>query len=472
MQGLLLPHKGEQRLETTQSCQAPAPFPWQYEETFARKTEGIDTMNNQKSNRREFIKRSLLTGAGALVATSVFRSRGLSRVLGASDRINVGLIGCGGRMGGLVREVKNADANAMVIAICDVWKQQRDLWTTHIENIFGAKPQAFADYRKLLETGDVDAVVIATPDHQHCGQVTGAAQAGKHVYVEKPIAPSLESLEALNRCYDVVKKSGIVIQHGTQGSSAEGTFALRKFFAEGKLGKLFRIESTISLPRPYWNDYTGPQKEEETDWRAFLYGKALRPFDPDQHAAWMGYEDFSSGPIGGWMSHFSNFVHAVTGCECPVAATAFGGIYAPTSDRRRTAPDNVVVILEYSEGFYTQFVTHFGSSWNTDTTLFMLEKGMVQARFGHNPGNPVYSSKGVNDSIPEGNLLEKEPPDPATAHMANWFDSIRKGSRANADMEMGYKQGVAVVMGDAAHRLARKVVFDKQKREIRPAVPS
>jgi predicted dehydrogenase len=422
-----------------------------------------------KTNRREFLKKSLLTGAGAVIGTSVARSRSFARAIGASDRINIGLIGCGGRMGGLVRNVKGANANATVTAICDVWEQQRNSWTALIERMFGAKPQAYVDYRKLLESKEIDAVVIATPAHQHCGQVIDAARAGKHVYVEKPIAPLMESLEPLNKCYDAVKKTGIVIQHGTQGSSAQGTLAVKKFLAEGKLGKVFRIESTINHYVPYWNQYRGPEKEKDTHWKGFLYGKPYRPFDADQHAAWMGYHDFSSGPIGGWMSHFSNYVHAVTGCGCPVAATAFGGVYSPTSDRRRTAPDNVAVILEYAEGFYTHFVTHFGSSLNTETTFFMLEKGLVQTRFGHYPGNPIYSSKGVDNSIPERKLLEKDPPSPAPPHMSNWLGCIRDGSRPNADMEMGYKQGIAVIMGDTAFRLARKVFFDREKREIRPA---
>jgi predicted dehydrogenase len=433
------------------------------------KKERTDAMKSPKSNRREFLKKTLLTGAGAALVPSAFRSRSFAQPVAANDRINIGLVGCGGRMGSLVQEVKRAGANATVTAICDVWDKQRDSWTTRIERMFGAKPQAYVDYRSLLEVPEIDAVIIATPAHQHCGQVIDAAQAGKHVYVEKPIAPLLESLEALNKCYDAVKKAGIVIQHGTQGGSSPATFALRDFFLDGKLGKLFRIESTISLYEPYWNQYTGPQNQSETDWKAFLYDKPYRPFDPDQHAAWMGYHDFSSGPIGGWMSHFSNFVHAVTGCGCPVAATAFGGIYAPTSDRRRTAPDNVTVLLEYAEGFYTQFVTHFGSAWNTETTLFMLDKGLVETRFGHNPGNPTYSSKGVNESIPETKLLEKDPPDPGLPHMANWLDCIRKGAQPHADMEMGYKQGIAVIMGDAAYRLARKVFFDPKEREIRPA---
>jgi predicted dehydrogenase len=426
-------------------------------------------MRTEKTSRREFLKTSLLTGAGAVIATSALWSRSFARAIGSNDRINVGLIGCGGRMGSLVREAHGANANITVTAICDVWAQQRDAWGGLIERMFGSKPKAYADYRKLLADDEIDAVIIATPAHQHCGQATEAAKAGKHIYVEKPIAPLMESLELLNGLYDTVKKAGIVIQHGTQGSSALETFALKDFFAKGSLGKVFRIQSTISLYEPYWNQYRGPQKEEETDWKAFLYGKRMRPFDPDQHASWMGYHDFSSGPIGGWMSHFSNFVHAVTGCSCPIAATAFGGVYAPTSDRRRNAPDNVTVILEYAEGFYTQFVTHFGSAFNTETTFFMLDKGLVQTRFGHGPGNPIVSSKGVDDSIPEKKLMEQDPPAVGSAHMANWFECIRNGGKTNANMEMGYKQGIAVIMGDTAYRLARKVVFDKEKREIRPA---
>lgn len=426
-------------------------------------------MKRPKSNRREFLEKSLLGGAGAAIATSMLPAAGFARAIGANDRINIGLIGCGGRMGYLARAAKNADPNVTVTAICDVWKQKREAWTKDIEEIYGYKPTAYTDYRKLLETTDIDAVIIATPAHQHCGQATAAALAGKHIYVEKPIAPLMESLGPLNKLYDTVKKTGIVIQHGTQGSSAAETLALKDFFAGGKLGKIFRIESTINHYVPYWNTYKGPQKEEETRWDFFLYGKPPRPFNADQHASWMGYHDFSSGPIGGWMAHFSNFVHAVTDCECPVTATAFGGVYAPTSDRRRTAPDNVVVILEYAEGFYTQFVTHFGSSLNTETTFFMLDKGLVQTRFGHHPGNPVYSSRGVDDSIPEKKLLEGDTPYPGKAHMTDWFNHIRNGGQTHANMDMGYKQGIAVVMGDTAYRLGRKVVFDKAKREIRPA---
>jgi len=218
-------------------------------------------MQDDKTNRREFLHRSVAAGTAAGAALSAMTAAGNARAIGANDRIKLGLIGCGGRMGGLVNYAKGADENVTVTAVCDVWQHKRDAWTAQIEKLFGAKPKAYVDYRKLLEEAEVDAVVIATPAHQHCGQTIDAARAGKHVYVEKPLAPLMESLEPLNQCYDVVKETGIVIQHGTQGSSAEEAFALKEFFAGGKLGKIFRIESTINHYVPYWNNY-GPFGKE------------------------------------------------------------------------------------------------------------------------------------------------------------------------------------------------------------------
>jgi len=242
-------------------------------------------MERGKTNRREFLGKSVATGAAVGATLSAISAPSRARAAGANGRIKLGLIGCGSRMAGLAKYAKEADENITVTAICDVWKEKRDAWTERVEELFGAKPKAYVDYRKVLEDGDVDAVVIATPAHQHCGQTIDAARAEKHVYVEKPLAPLMESLEPLNQCRDAVNEAGIVIQHGTQGSSAKGTLALASFLAEGKLGKVFRIESTINHYVPYWNRYKGPEKEGETDWNAFLYDKSPRPFDADQHAA-------------------------------------------------------------------------------------------------------------------------------------------------------------------------------------------
>ncbi|MHC4441128.1 MAG: Gfo/Idh/MocA family protein [Planctomycetota bacterium] len=424
-------------------------------------------MSNNKSTRRKFLYSGLAAGAMAGCSSMRKPAARCTRAIGANERINIGVIGCGNRGHALVtRGLKSVDSNFSIAAVCDIWQKRRETYPADVETLFGNKPKVYADYRKLLENSDVDAVIIATPAHQHCGQTIDAVRAGKHIYVEKPIAPIVEDLSVLNKCYDISKSSKMIVQNGSQGVSCPATRAVRKFVAEKKLGKLFRIESTETFATPYWMMYKGPQTEVETNWKAFLYNRKYRPFDAHMHAHWMGYHDFSSGPIGGWMAHFINLVHYVTECDFPVSCTAFGGRYASSNDPRCDAPDNVTVILEYKEGFYTQFVTHFGSEIDHETTIFMFEKGCIKTKFCHFLGNPTYSSEGVDDKIKPTKLLDFNPPRPVPAHMKNWLDCIRTGKQPNANMDYGYKQGIAVLMGDLAYRKGRKVKFDKIKREI------
>lgn len=426
-------------------------------------------MTPEKTTRRDFCRTAIAAGAAAGTFVN-WTAASYGRVLGANERINLGVIGCGGRGRFIVENmVAPANVNMAVVAVNDIWKHLMETYPDQLAQRFGQKPRPYAAHRALLDDKDVDAVIIASADHQHCGQLLDAVAAGKHAYVEKPIAPHMESLEELNKCYDAVKASTVVVQHGTQGSSSPATPAIRDLLASGRLGKLFRVEGSISLREPYWHFYTnGPETEQETDWKAFLYGKPDRPFDPDTHKAWMGYYDFSSGPTAGWMPHFIHLVHAVTGSGCPRAATAWGGRYCPNADPRRNAPDNVCVLLEYDEGFHTQFVTHFGSEHDTESIRFMLEKGLVKCRFGHDPGNPTFSSEGVSEEMPAEKMLDEAPPYPGATHIQDWAAAIRNGSQPSANMDLGYRQGVAVAMGDAAYRLQRKVVYDGQGRAIKP----
>jgi predicted dehydrogenase len=359
--------------------------------------------------------------------------------------------------------------NTTVAAVCDIWKQRLESCPAEIEKEFSAKPKPYADYRKLLESPDIDAVIIATPDHQHAGQTIDAVQAGKHVYVEKPIIGIAEDLETLNKLADTVKASKLAVQNGTHGVSGPAARALKQFIADKKLGKLFRVEGTETAYVPYWNGYQGPKTEADTDWKAWLYNRKERPFNAHMHASWMGYWEITSGTIGGWMTHFINMVHYVTGAAAPVAASAWGGKYAPTNDPRCTAPDNTMVMLDYAEGFHTQFTSHFGSEIDNERIVFMFEKGSVKCRFGHHLVNPIVSSEGAPGDLKPKGLLDADEPYPGAEHVKNWLDCIRNGQQPNANMDYGYKQGIAVILGDAACKTNKKVTFDPQKREIRPA---
>ena len=426
-------------------------------------------MAESKISRRGFLRDGVVAGAAGW-ALSHGTAASYARILGANERINIGLIGCGGRGRYIVANmIKPAKAETALVAICDIWKHRRDTYFGEAENDMGLKTPAYGDYRKLLEHPGLDAVVIATPAHQHCGQTIDAVNAGKHVYVEKPIVSVMQDLEVFNKCHETVKASKIIVQNGSQGVSGPSAPAVRDFIASGTLGKLYRIESNANYPVPYWVNYKGPQTEAETDWKAFLYNRKDRPFDAHMHASWMGYHEFSSGPIGGWMAHFINTVHFVTGCDYPTQCVAYGGRYAPADDPRCDAPNQVTVNLEYAAGFCTQFVTHFGSSIDDETTKFMFEKGTLRTRFGHYLGNPEYSSEGVDDKIAKKTLLDADPGYPGVAHVENWIDCMRSGQQPSANMDYGHKQGIAVLMGDASCSLGRRVVYDKTKREIRPA---
>lgn len=424
-------------------------------------------MSNNELNRRVFLQQGLAVGVAGLGLSRITASS-YARAIGANERINVGLIGCGGRGQYIIKNMaKPSDPNFSLVAISDIWKSRLEEYANAAAGMFDAKPKAHADYRKVLEDLGVDAVIIATPDHQHSALATEAVLAGKHVYIEKPIIGLACDIGDLNKCYDTVKASKMVVQHGTQGVSCPAARALKQFIADRKLGKLFRIESTETLYKPYWVNYPGPKAEADTDWKAFLFNRKDRPFDAHMHACWMGYKDITSGTIGGWMSHILNTVHYVTGCDFPVSAAAWGGHYAPTNDPRCDAPDQTMVVMDYAEGFHLQFTSHFGSDIQNESTIFMFEKGCVRTHFGHHLGNPVVSGEGTGSDLKPYKLLEQDPPYPGAAHVKNWFDCIRSGEQPNANMDYGYKHGIAVIMGDVAWNTGCKARFDKQKREVK-----
>jgi predicted dehydrogenase len=221
---------------------------------------------------------------------------------------------------------------------------------------------------------------------------------------------------------------------------------------------------------PYWNNYEIPQSEKVIDWEAFLYNRPDRPFDPDQYGRWMGYRDFSTGTCGGWMSHFSDLIHYVTGCGFPVSGVGQGGIYSPTSVEGRTCPDTFTGILEYPEGFTTCYTTHFGNAANDYMMLFGT-KGVMRMAYPDGWPNgiePRVSGEGsehpdkIAEEIALPNVEEED-------HWSNWLRCIRERKQPRANMDAGYKQGVAVLLCDMAYAEGRKMVFDPEKRQIRPA---
>ena len=249
-------------------------------------------MSDQTVSRRAFVAAS--TAAGA------------SRVLGANDRIRLGLIGVGGRGSDHVKElVRRKDLNIAVGAVCDVWRVNREKAAATVEKEFGAKPKTTTDYRELLNWKDVDAVVIATPDFSHPIILKAAVEAGKDAYVEKPFGTTFPEVKA---AYQAVKQSRQVVQVGTQRRS-DGQFqAAANAVRGGQLGKVTRVEFSMNFQQQRWKRGVESVQPADVDWKAFQMGRIDRAFDPRLLREWQLFPETTNGIPGLWMSHFIDLV--------------------------------------------------------------------------------------------------------------------------------------------------------------------
>lgn len=373
-----------------------------------------------------------------------------TRVLGANDRIGVAVVGCG--MRGLLGEVLqfSKESNISVAGVCDLWKQQRETAAEKVKQTGVESPKLFAHFDAALADRTVDAVLISTPDHQHCAQLSQAIHAKKDVYVEKPLAMNMKELLS---AVDTVRKSDRIVQCGTQVRSWASTAAGRAFVSSGGLGDIFKIEQSRNSLRPYWDGGAARKvAETDTDWRAFLMNRKYRPWDADQYAGWMAYREFSRGPHTQFMAHFIDMVHFVTGAKYPDRVMAMGGTYR-WKDAHRTAPDSIEVVLEYKEGFLARYNSSFGTNSNS-FLKFLGTRGTIDA------------TKWSNPWVLEGAQGTKIPEAPATHHMKNWFDCLRSRQQPAAPIETGYGHSVACIMADESFERGRRMVHDPAKRSI------
>ena len=397
-------------------------------------------------NRRHFMLGASLT---ALQAT---------RAMGANDRIGVSVIGCGTR--GLLGEVLqfSKESNVDVAGVCDIWKQHREAAAAQVAKTGAPEPKKFVHIEEALDSPAVDAVLISTPDHQHCTLLTAAVQAKKDVYIEKPLAMNMEELLP---AVDAVKRSDRIVQCGTQVRSFAPSAAGRAFVGAGGLGTIFKIEQSRNAYSPYWEGYARRKvAEADVDWKAFLMSRKPRPWDADQFAGWMGYHEFSLGPHSQLMPHFIDLIHFVTGASYPEKVTAMGGTYRWKGPR--TAPDSIEVLLEYKEGFLVRYNSTFGTNANSFLKFFGT-RGVMDATRWSDPW--LISGEGVTDAdrIAPG---AKIPEAPSTPHMKNWFDCMRSRKQPAAPIDAGYGHAVACIMADESYTRGRRMVHDAEKRTI------
>jgi predicted dehydrogenase len=412
------------------------------------------------TNRRQFLATVSAGTALGLAATTY------ARVVGANERIAIGLIGCGGRgygahMGGV--HPYDEEQNVEFTAVSDPWRIRRERAAARCQDWYGRAARQFVSYRDILALEDVDAVMIASCDHQHAAQLEAAAKAGKDAYCEKPLAMDMESLK---RCCDAVTSSGIVVQMGTQVRSWSTSTGCRELFRSGAIGKVSRIEQCRNGSKPYWYSWmqrAEPIQEADVDWKEFLMDRPMRPFDGKLLTGWYGYRDFTDGPIANLGCHFYDLYNYIVGTSIPESCVAQGGTFTWKDEYGFTCPDHCQATFIYPEGFMVSYSTNFGNGSGSVLKIYG-EHGVIDLT---NWRKPTYSNAGA--SIPGKLTAEEQPVLPVETpdHFLDWLQCLRSRKICNAPIEAGYSHCVPALMAMRAFDTGVRQVYDPEKREFR-----
>lgn len=400
------------------------------------------------SNRREFVQQ-MIGGAAALGASG--------RVLGANDRIRIGLIGAGGR-GTEILQAAMRCPNVEAVAVAD-------LYTRRLEKIKETAPKAetHRDFRKLLDDKSIDAVLIATPQHQHALNFVPALQAGKDVYQEKTMAYDPDHARRMRRAFE---GSGRVVQVGIQITSGAGLPKIRELVDGGRLGDITAIQANHYRNAPH-GGWLRPIPQDcdpaHVDWAAFEGESKHYPFDPQRYMNWRFFWDYDGGNVFENMVHQVGFWYKALDLNIPDAVTMTGGNFLSP---KMHPPDTMNVSMLQGKMLFT-WLSMFGNSFYGETHDFLFgNKGTVV----HNEADEVFY-------LPQDKRL-----DPARAaetaptaknyrevtdqHMQNFFDCVRSRKEPNCPFELGFRSAVACQMAIASYRQQRTVRWDPATAQI------
>jgi predicted dehydrogenase len=402
------------------------------------------------NTRREFIKRAAI-GAATLAAYPP------PRVLGANDRVRIGMIGVGGRGEELLKQVLDLP-NAQLVAVADVYTRQRE----HAKTL-AAGIQALDDHRRLLDKKDLDGIIVATPLHIHARHFVDTLAAGKDLYSEKTMTWSIQEAE---QCLAAAKKSDRVVQIGLQHESSGSLADARKWINDGIAGKITQVESWMSRNTPHgkgqWvrpvpSDCTA----ENVGWKAFLNGRPDRGFDAYKFINWRLFWEFSGGNVTENMVHQIAWIMTALNLPLPSAASMCGGVFSEKDGRQ--VPDTIVVTLEFPEDVVVTWQSTFNNSHyglgerllGSDGTIEHIS-GATDMVTGSSREAIRYYPEHVNR--PAGTSLNGETAN--QNHMGNWIDCIRTRKTPNAPVEIGYRSAIAAHMANLAYRQKQRITLE------------
>jgi predicted dehydrogenase len=402
-------------------------------------------MTPSSTTRRTFLEKIAVGGATAHALASLETARGYA----ANDTLSVACLGTGGRCQQLMHSLVKVPG-VKIAAVCDVYDVQLD----RAKKLADPKAITSKQYRSLLERKDIDAVLIASPDHWHVPMAVDACNAGKDVYVEKPLThdhcEGSQIIEAQNRN----KK---IVQVGMQQRSMPHIQQARELIKAGRIGEVFKVHLS-------WNRGGTARFERRSEgvdpgqvaWKDFLGSARDQPFDEYRFRNWRWFWDFGGGVLTDLMVHWIDVAHWLLDLDHPLRATSIGNHFA--SGDLWQAPDSIQCILEYPNNLQAHFEGTFSNSALGSMITFMGTTGTLYVDRGRYELTPEPGKgKGKAEELILGTNPHKgadfyDKPDGELLHLTNWVECVRSRQKPNAPAETGVQAAAAAHLGNRAYR--------------------
>jgi predicted dehydrogenase len=441
--------------------------------------------------RRDFVKLAAAGAAGLAAggagAAQAVRSASASRVLGANDRVRVGVVGFSDRcrsslLPPFLQFAK--ELNFEIVGVSDLWNRRREEGVAFLKEKTGKTVAAARNNDELYEKVGVDAVIISTADFQHALLLADAVKAKCDAYVEKPFAETMADARAALKA---VKESGRIVQVGSQRRSGANYLAANDYIKSGKFGPITMVEMSWNVNQPgRWRRpaLVAALKESDTDWKRYLLNRPFEAWDPRKYLEYRLFWPYSSGIPGQWMCHQIDTVHWFTDLPHPRSVAANGGIYG-WKDGRQNA-DTLTAVFDYGPlddpktGFQVVYSSRMHNSAGDVKEYYFsnggkldLDKNVVTAEGGLSQGSAA--EMGMKANLLAEFKLPREAADtsvntggdPMTfAHVRNWMECVRSRKTPHADVTAGYRHAIACVMTTAAFRTGQRSTFDEAAQEV------
>ncbi len=373
-----------------------------------------------------------------------------ARILGANNRVGLGVVGTGGR-GTYVMTRFQAFEDCEVRALCDVYPKRIDDAQAKAPNT-----KTFGDHRKLLELKEVDAVLVGTPDHWHCAVAIDAMTAGKDVYTEKPLCRTRDEAPQMVKAARI---NGRICQVGVQQRSGPIYLEpLEKYVKAGRLGKISHIDAVwhAGVPGPMRREPA--EKPSNLDWVRFLGPVKYRDWDPGQYFNFRAYLDYNGGKMTDFGHHWMDVVHMYMGERAPHSAVFAGGIYYDRHDGR-TAPDTCNALFEY-DGFSVLFQSNaYGTPTQYGITFYGDQGKLFVDR------NRYAFTSAEKGAAPEERRI---PGDITSDHVRNFLDCCRSRKLPNGDVGLAAISVLPPLLAVQSYVEQRRIRFDPDRLEVLP----